>query len=387
MSRKGPMQYRQFGKADFQSSILGFGAMRLPFLEGDTTKIDVPRAIELIRRAIDAGVNYVDTAYVYHGGNSETVVGKALRDGYRRRVKVATKMPVWSVKERADMDQYLAEQLERLDDERIDFYLLHGLNARSWPAIRDKGVFEWAQERIKEGRIGHLGFSFHDKPEVFREILGAYDWAFCQVQYNFMDAGEQVGRDELRLAAEKGMAVVVMEPLRGGLLSTPPRAVREIYESSGRGWSPSSWALRWVYHHPEVTLALSGMSTVEQLEDNLATASEAGPLSDAELEAMERVKRFYAETIAIGCTDCKYCLPCPQGVDIPRNFSIYNEGARYDNFTLSWYMYWEWMKPKPEQRAEACTQCGLCEEKCPQKLPIRDLLAKVRETLKERPSK
>ncbi len=383
------MRFRPFGKTGFRASILGFGAMRLQFLEGDMAKIDEPRAIELMRRAIEGGVNYVDTAYVYHGGNSETVVGKALRDGYRQRVRVATKMPVWSVKERADMDRFLGEQLERLGDDRIDFYLLHALNKRSWPAIREAGVFDWAEEKMKEGRIGHLGFSFHDKPEVFRDILGAYDWAFCQVQYNFMDAGEQAGHEELKLAAEKGMAVVVMEPLRGGLLSTPPPAVREVYKTSGRDWSPSSWALRWIYDHPEVTLALSGMNSLEQLEDNLATASEAeaGGLSSGDREIVEKVRKLYSESVAIGCTDCKYCLPCPQGVDIPRNFSIYNEGARYNNFTLSWYMYWEWLKPKPEQRAEACTQCGLCEEKCPQKLAIRDLLAKVRETLKEWPGK
>lgn len=381
------MQYRTFGQTGFQASILGFGAMRLQFLEGDQTKIDEPRAIELMRRAIDGGVNYVDTAYVYHGGNSEGVVGRALRDGYRQKVRVATKMPVWSVKERADMDRFLAEQLERLGDERIDFYLLHALNKRSWPAIREAGVFEWAEERMKEGRIGHLGFSFHDEPALFREIVKAYDWSFCQVQYNFMDAGQQVGRDELGLAAEQGMAVVVMEPLRGGLLSTPPRAVREIYETSGRGWSPSSWALRWVYGHPEVTLALSGMNTPGQLEDNLATASGAGPLSADDLSVIDKVKKIYSESTDIRCTECKYCLPCPQGVDIPRNFAIYNEGARYNNFSLSWFMYWEWMKPRPEQRAEACTQCGLCEEKCPQKLPIRDLLAKVRQTLKEWPGR
>lgn len=381
------MQYRPFGQTGFQASILGFGAMRLQFLEGDQAKIDEPRAIELMRRAIDGGVNYVDTAYVYHGGNSEGVVGRALRDGYRQKVRVATKMPVWSVKERADMDRFLAEQLERLGDERIDFYLLHALNKRSWPAIREAGVFEWAEERMKEGRIGHLGFSFHDEPALFREIVKAYDWSFCQVQYNFMDAGQQVGRDELGLAAEQGMAVVVMEPLRGGLLSTPPRTVREIYETSGRGWSPSSWALRWVYGHPEVTLALSGMNTPGQLEDNLATASGAGPLSADDLSVIDKVKKIYSESTDIRCTECKYCLPCPQGVDIPRNFAIYNEGARYNNFSLSWFMYWEWMKPRPEQRAEACTQCGLCEEKCPQKLPIRDLLAKVRQTLKEWPGR
>lgn len=381
------MQYRPFGKTGFQASILGFGAMRLPFLDGDMAKIDEPKSIEMMRRAIDGGVNYVDTAYVYHGGNSETVVGKALRDGYRQKVRIATKMPVWAVKGPADMDKCLAEQLERLGDESIDFYLLHGLNRRSWPAIREAGVFEWAGKQIREGRIGHLGFSFHDEPALLREIVQAYDWAFCQVQYNFMDAGEQAGLDELRLAASRGMAVVVMEPLRGGLLSTPPPEVLDIYRSSGRAWSPSSWALRWVYDHPEVTLALSGMNTMGQLEDNLSTASEARPggLAASDLEVVEKVRKIYSESTAIRCTDCKYCLPCPSGVDIPRNFAIYNEGARYNNFTLSWYMYWEWLKPKPEQRAEACTACGLCEEKCPQKLPIRDLLARVREALKEWP--
>lgn len=383
------MQYRKFGKLDYQASILGFGAMRFRFLEGDMNRIDEPRAIGLMRSAIDAGVNYIDTAYVYHGGNSETVVGNALKGGYRQKVKLATKLPVWAVKEPGDMDRMLDEQQKKLGDDHIDFYLLHGLNRRSWQAIRDKGVLDWAGEKIKKGRIGHLGFSFHDEPPVFHEILGAWDWTFCQVQYNFVDEGKQAGADEIQAAGEKGLAVIVMEPLRGGLLSTPPKPVSEIYRQSGRGWSPSSWALRWVYNHPGVTLALSGMSTMEQLEDNLTTAAQAsaGGLTEEDLRTIESAKKLYSESKSIGCTGCKYCLPCPQGVDIPRNFEIYNEGARYNNFTLSWYMYWEWLAAKPEQRAESCTACGLCEEKCPQKLPIRDLLAKVREALKEWPDK
>jgi hypothetical protein len=383
------MQYRKFGSLDYMASILGFGAMRFHFLDGNMDRIDEPLAIDLMRTAVDAGVNYIDTAYVYHGGNSETVVGKALQDGYRQKVKIATKLPVWAVKEPGDMDRILNEQQKRLDDDHIDFYLLHGLNRRSWPAIREKGVLDWVQARIKEGRIGHLGFSFHDEPEVFHEILGAWDWTFCQVQYNFVDEGKQAGASEIRAAADKGLAVIVMEPLRGGLLSTPPQSVSEIYRQGGRSWSPSSWALRWVYNHPGVTLALSGMATREQLEDNLVTTSQARPgdLTAADLQTIEKAKRIYEESKSIGCTGCKYCLPCPQGVDIPRNFEIYNEGDRYNNFTLSWYMYWEWLAAKPEQRAEACTQCGLCEGKCPQKLPIRELLAKVQESVKAWPGK
>ena len=377
------MQYRTFGRLDWKPSALGFGAMRLPTIDGDPGRIDEPEAARMIRFAIDHGINYVDTAYPYHQETSEPFLGRALLDGYRERIRLATKLPSWKVEGKGDFDRYLDEQLERLRTEHIDFYLLHGLNAGSWAKIRDFGVLRWAEGALADGRIGHLGFSFHDKYEVFKQIVDASEsWTFCQIQYNLMDVDYQAGTRGLEYAASRGLAVVVMEPLRGGLLArNVPPAVEKMWDSAPRKRSPADWALQWVWNHPEVSVVLSGMSTMEQVKQNVASADESGPgtLLDEELELVARVREKYRELGRIPCTDCQYCLPCPNGVNIPRVFEIYNDAKIYGDEQSARSSY-AWLDE--EQRANLCLECEECLEKCPQQIEIPDWLSKAHELLR-----
>ena len=375
------MQYRAFGRLDWKPSALGFGAMRFPVLDGDMGKIDEPEATRMIRYAIDHGVNYVDTAYPYHRGTSEAVVGRALQDGYRERVHLATKMPCWLVKEPADFDRYLDEQLQRLQTAHLDFYLLHSLNAGNWANVRDLGVLAWAERALADGRIRHLGFSFHDGYQVFQEIVDATDlWTLCQIQYNYMDEEEQAGRRGLHSAASKGLAVVVMEPIRGGQLAAPPPAVAALWETAPRQRTAAEWALQWVWNQPEVSLLLSGMSTMAQVEENIASAGRSGmgALTGEELSLVARVRDAYRALIPIPCTDCEYCQPCSSGVKIPGIFNIYNELAMYGGVERA-RMFYGWIEP--EARADQCAECGECEEKCPQQIEIIDWLKKAHAVL------
>ena len=380
------MQYRQFGSLDWEVSALGFGAMRLPTLEDDSGKIDEPEAMAMIRHAIDQGVNYVDTAYPYHKKQSEPFIGRVLKDGYREKVRLATKMPSWAIKEAADFDRYLEEQLERLDVDKIDFYLLHALNARTWGTVKSLGVLDWAEKRMSEGLFTHLGFSFHDEYPVFDSILSSYDnWTFTQIQYNYMDVDVQAGRKGLKQAADRGMAVVVMEPLRGGRLTKDPlpEPVAKQWEKSDRDWTPAAWALHWVWDQPEVATALSGMTTMSQVEENLATASESavGKLTEEDHVVIEQVRQAYASLAPIPCTQCEYCLPCPEGVAIPRIFELWNDAAAFDSWGHARWAYNDQIKP--EERADNCIECGECEAICPQNIKIIDWLAEVHQKLAE----
>ncbi len=383
------MQYRPFGKLDFQVSALGFGAMRLPLKDG---KIDEAEATTMLHYAIDHGVNYVDTAYPYHEGTSEVFVGRGLRDGYRRRVKLATKLPSWLIQSAADFDKYLNEQLRRLQDETIDFYLLHSLDRESWTKLRDLGVREWAKKAIADGRIRYLGFSFHDDPDAFGPIVDEYDWTFCQIQYNYMDVTNQAGLKGLQYAAAKGLAVVIMEPLLGGKLVAPPPSIQAFWDQAPVRRSPVEWALQWLWNQPEVSVVLSGMSALEQVQENVAVAerSAAHPLSDAELTLFDQVRARYREITAIPCTNCKYCMPCAQHVDIPGNFANYNEGVMYDKPESSrgQYSWWKYAHEVPgiyehDIRAAQCVQCGVCEAKCPQKIPISKWMPLIHSILTE----
>ena len=373
------MKYRKFGKLDWEASALGFGAMRLPYLGGDTGRIDEPLSIRMIRHAIDHGVNYVDSAYGYHKGNSEVVVGKALRDGYRERVKLATKMPTWLVNSAADMDRCLGEQLGKLQTDHLDFYLLHGLNKDRWPKVRDLGVFEWAEKVKKEGKIMHLGFSFHDDYKLFHKILEDSDhFTLCQIQYNYMDTDYQAGTRGLKEAASKGLAVVVMEPIKGGKLAmTPPPQVQAIWEEAKVKRKPAEWALRWVWNHPEVSVVLSGMSEMFHVEENLVYADRSGPnaMEPWELKLVSRVKEAYGKLGFVGCTACRYCMPCPQGVEIPDILGLYNEYYMSGQSAEIKKKYLE--KIRPEGRVDRCVACGRCEEQCPQHLPIRRFMAEI----------
>ncbi len=376
------MQYRTFGRTTWQPSALGFGAMRLPVLDGDHAKIDQDLATRMVRAAIDGGVNYVDTAWPYHGGESERLLGRALRDGYRRRVRVATKMPSWLVATRDDFDRFFDEQRRRLDTERVDFYLLHGLNRVQWPKLYDLGVLDWAEGALADGRIGHLGFSFHDDLDTFRKIVNTYSWTFCQIQYNFMDTCFQAGTDGLRYAASRGLGVVVMEPLRGGSLTRPaPREVAALWSSAATKRSQAEWALQWVWNDPDVSLVLSGMSAMSHVEENLASAdrSGVGSLHEDELRLVDRVRDAYRSLAPIPCTGCRYCMPCPQGVAISRVFALFNDGSAYDDVERSRLSYERFMKP--EERADRCVACGACEEACPQGIDIIEWLKRAHATL------
>jgi uncharacterized protein len=372
------MQYRPFGGTGFMVSALGFGAMRLPLRSADAADIDEREAVRMIRTAVDGGVNYVDTAYPYHGGRSEVVVGVALRDGYRRRVKLATKLPSWLVKKADDFDTFLGEQLGRLGTDRIDYYLLHSLNASYWPRLRDLGILERAEHALRDGRIGALGFSFHDELPLFQAIVDAYPWTLCQIQYNFMDVCHQAGREGLAYAESRDLAVVVMEPLRGGQLAQPlPPAVEAVWNRSAARASVVDRALQWLWDQPGVATVLSGMSSVEHVKHNLASAERSRPhsLSDVERALYLEAKAAYDGLRPIPCTQCKYCLPCPNGVDVPRNLQLYNEATVYRHLAGTQRTYRGFFPS--EQHADRCQRCGECEARCPQHIPVMDWLTKV----------
>jgi predicted aldo/keto reductase-like oxidoreductase len=369
------MKYRNFGRLDWEVSALGFGAMRLPIIGKDSSNIDEKTAIQMIRHSIDHGVNYVDSAYGYHRGRSEVLVGKALKDGYREQVRVATKMPVRIVEKREHLDEYFNTQLERLDLERIDFYLLHGLRTATWPKVKRFDILKWAEEKMDEGKINYVGFSFHDNLSLFKEIVDAHDWTFCQIQLNYMDTEYQAGLEGLRYAAEKGLAVVVMEPIKGGKLAvTPPEEVQDIWAEAETKRTPAEWALQWVWNHPEVSLALSGMTEMWHVDENIkyADRSDPGCLNERELALYKKVRDAYNRLGFVGCTACQYCMPCPEGVDIPIILGLYNEHYMSGGSTEAKTKYWRDMDP--ENHASNCVACGECEEKCPQQLPIRKFM-------------
>jgi predicted aldo/keto reductase-like oxidoreductase len=375
------MQYRKFGKIDLEVSALGFGCMRLPVHKDGS--INEEEAIKQIRHAIDNGVNYIDTAYGYHDGKSELLVGKALKDGYREKVCLADKNPVWYVNVYEDFERLLDEQLQKLQTDHIDFYLLHALNAERWRKIYDLDVLRFLKEAKAKGKIRYAGFSFHDKQEAFMEIVDANDWDFCQIQYNYMDEYNQAGVAGLKHAAAKGMAVVIMEPLLGGkLANVPPKEIQDIWAESDEKRTPAEWALRWLWNQPEVTVILSGMNSMEMIDENMKTASTAkvNSLTEAEIELVNRVKNRYKELTRVNCTACRYCMPCPAGVDIPRNFAIYNQAAVYNDWKNCSKGY---NKLEDKQKASFCVECGKCEKVCPQNLTIRQYLKDVHNNLVE----
>ncbi|HSV49341.1 MAG TPA: aldo/keto reductase, partial [Candidatus Acidoferrales bacterium] len=345
------------------------------------------KAIKLIRYAIDQGVNYIDTAYTYHDGQSEIVVGKALQDGYRKKVKVATKMPVFSLEKKTDLDYIFKKQLQRLNTECIDFYLLHALMADSWKKVQDLYILDWAEHQIAEGKIGQLGFSFHDEYKVFREIIDGYNnWAFCQIQYNYLDEHYQAGKIGLHYAAQKGLAVIVMEPLAGGLLAVkPPLEIQREWDKTGIKRAPADWGLQWVWNHPEISSVLSGMNSIAQLRDNLASADNSGPntLTGAELAALARSRELFQNCGYIGCSKCHYCNKCPQSIDISLNLAFLNQYASKRRYPrVQERIKKKYAQEIPvEQRANSCIRCGQCENLCPQHLPVRRLLAEAAENL------
>ncbi|WMJ89329.1 aldo/keto reductase [Anaerocolumna sp. MB42-C2] len=360
-------------------SILGFGCMRFPTKGGS---IDEPRATAMVRDAIAAGVNYFDTAYIYHGGKSESFLGAALAGGYREKVKIATKLPPFMVNKLDNAKKIFATQLARLQTGYIDYYLLHMLTDQPmFERLQSLGVMEWMEQLKAEGKIRNIGFSFHGGKVDFEKILKAYPWDFCQIQYNYMDENNQATKDGLRLAASLGIPVIIMEPLRGGkLVNNLPNEVTKTFNSYAVKRSPAEWALRWVWNHPEVNVLLSGMSTEEQLTDNIRIASDvdANSLSREELAIFDKVKSVMLEKTKIPCTACGYCMPCPAGVDIPGCFSCYNDKYLLNDKSMRWkYMQTLGALSVKPANASMCKECGKCETHCPQHIAIRSQLKVV----------
>ena len=371
------MLYRIMPSSTKKLSILGFGCMRFP--EHSLGRIDEKRALPLLYRAVEGGVTYFDTAYPYHMGNSETFLGKAFEKNYRDKALIATKLPHWSVHLPEDMDRIFMQQLRNLRRGHVDFYLLHNINRISWNKLKGLGVREWMERLRTSGAVRSLGFSFHASFEEFREIIGDYDWDFCQIQYNYLDVENQAGRKGLEYAASKKLGVVVMGPLRGGnLAKKPPSEVARLWREAEKERTPAEWGLRWIWDFPEVTTVLSGMSRPEEIEENLRIAGEAHPrsLSEKEREMLKETRKIYLNLMPVGCTGCRYCIPCPQGVNIPLCFEHYNTFKLFASPRAK-FSYTSMLGGAVDGSpglASQCIHCDTCLSKCPQKLDIPELL-------------
>jgi len=351
--------------------------MRLPTTDGlpNSPAVDVAESTRMIRRGIDAGINYLDTAKVYHEGQGEKVVGAALTGGYREKVKIATKLPLWGVETASDCDKILREQLVDLKTDVIDVYLFHCLQTHLWDIIKQLDLIRWAEKQKQAGKIRQIGFSFHDSMPLFKEIVDTYAWDMCMIQYNYANASHQAGTEGLQYAASKGISVVAMEPLFGGFLANPTGSMGKAYENTS--YDPVDLALRWIWDQPEVSLLVSGMSTMSQVEQNLEIAdrSVVGGLTEAESRFLHALQEEYERAVPIKCSKCRYCVPCPQGIDIPLFFDSYNLGKtlpdRKGHYDTLYSLFAD------DKKANMCNQCGACELQCPQKLPIQKLLKEV----------
>ena len=368
------MKYRTMGKLGIQASAFGLGCMRFNGPASGDSTIDERKAISLIRKAIDGGVTYLDTAYVYLDKTSEIVLGKALLDGYRDRVTIATKMPAEAVKDRAGMEALLAEELGKLQTDHIDFYLMHGINRQKWEYFKSIGAPEFFNDMKKEGKIRYKCFSFHGPYEEFEYILNDWDWDMVQIQYNFMDINNQAGTRGLELAGSKGIPVVIMEGLFGGRLANAPDNVQALYDRFPVKRSAVEWAFRWLCNHPAVSVVLSGCNEAEQIEENLQIFDtvEPGIMNAEELKLIDDVRAAYISRTKIGCTGCRYCMPCPNGVNIPGVFSVWNNVSLYNVDPKSDWQYNNIIKQ--ESGADRCVGCGACEAACPQHLNIIESL-------------
>ena len=368
------MKYRTMGKLGIQTSAFGLGCMRFNGPASGDSVIDEKKAISLIRQAIDGGVTYLDTAYIYLNKTSETVLGKALQDGYRDKVTIATKMPMEAVHDRASMEALLAEELGKLQTDHIDFYLMHGINKEKWEYFKSIGAPEFFEDMKRAGKIRYKCFSFHGPYEDFAYILNDWDWDLCQIQYNFMDIHNQAGTKGLELAGSKGIPVVIMEGLLGGRLSKAPENVQALYDAFPVKRSAVEWAFRWLCNHPEVAVVLSGCNEPEQIEENLRIFDtvEPGIMDPEELQLMDSVREAYLSRTRIGCTGCRYCMPCPNGVNIPGLFSVWNNVSLYG---VDPAKDWGFRRIKENNEgADQCVGCGACEAACPQHLDIIEQL-------------
>lgn len=380
------MLYRTFGNTGKQISALSYGCMRYPRIGRTGTRggrIDEARAARQVYRAIDEGVNYFDTAYVYDAGRNEAILGNILAGSYRHKVMIATKLPPYMVHSPKDMDNILETQLKRLQTDHIDFYLIHALNnLEGWVRLKEQGALEFIEKAKQAGKIGHFGFSYHGDKESFKMLVDDYPWDFCQIQYNYLDENYQAGKEGLLYAAGKGLGVVVMEPLRGGMLTgRVPESVDKVWRQSDVQRSSAEWALRWLWNHPEVSTVLSGMNEEAHIDENVRVASETlpGSLTEKELELIEAVKKEYFRLKKVDCTGCGYCMPCPAGVNIPMCFGFYNNkhlfGGRGANFQYTFFT--SGLTGGKPANASLCIHCGQCEKVCPQHIHIRHELKQV----------
>jgi len=378
------MLYRKVKSNGDELSILGYGCMRLPQKKGTPGdgKIDEDRARDQIHYAIDKGVNYFDTAMPYHMGASELFLGKVFTNGVREKIKLATKIPHFHVTAPQDMEKIIRAQLNKLNTDYIDYYLLHALDKKSWDKMKSFGVIEFLEGLKKDQRIINTGFSYHGDRDTFKEIIDAYDWDICQIQYNFLDVQNQAGRRGLKYADKKNVSVIIMEPLRGGnIAGNVPSDVQKLWDQAETKRSPAEWALRWVWNHPEVTCVLSGMNEEAHIDENIKIASDSYPesLTESELQLVDSVRKKYLELMKIGCTGCNYCMPCPSGVNIPSCFEFYNSAHMFGNHKRAKMMYLFFLSGAVADPAYAsmCEKCGECEEACPQNLPIQTTLEKL----------
>ncbi|MRZ79602.1 aldo/keto reductase [Paeniclostridium sordellii] len=376
------MRYREFGSTGEKISILGFGCMRFPQTDG---KINEDETLKMVRYAIDNGVNYIDTAYPYHGGESELVVGRILKDGYREKVNLATKLPSWNIKSREDMDKYLNEQLKKLQTNYIDFYLVHALDEELWDNLVENGIFDFLDEIKRNKKVRYVGFSFHDKYEVFEKIIDDYDWDFTQIQYNYIDEEYQAGTKGLEYAYKKGLGIVIMEPLRGGkLVNNLSDDIKDIIKFANTQKSPTKWAFKFLYNKSEIGVVLSGMSTMEQVIENIKICDEEGKansMTKDEKKIIGNLGEKFKSKIKVDCTACKYCIPCPRGVNIPGCFEALNNASMFndvESVKINMYKFIE----ENESDASKCIECGKCEAMCPQHINIIDKLKEVKYTFK-----
>ena len=380
------MQYRQDRHGE-ELSILGYGCMRFSRKGGG---IDMDKTEQELLAAYRAGVNYYDTAYIYPG--SEAALGEILeRNGIRDQVRIATKLPQYLVKNRASLDKYFEEELSRLRTDHVDYYLLHHLtDVVQWERLKGLGIEEWIAEKMASGAIRNIGFSYHGNTENFLKILESYDWDFCQIQYNYMDETTQAGVAGLKAAAARGIPVIIMEPLRGGkLVGQLPAAAKQLMADNERGWSPAGWGLRWLWDQPEVTVVLSGMNSLGMVEENTRIASDAtaGAFTEADRAFLQSILGVIREKEKVGCTGCRYCMPCPKGIDIPGIFSCYNESSIYSQRAgRRQYFHTVGLAAEPSFVSQ-CIKCGKCEQHCPQGLPIREKLQEAEKALLPPPMK
>ncbi|WP_027637987.1 aldo/keto reductase [Clostridium cadaveris] len=367
------MLYRNYGKTNEKVSTLGFGLMRLPLSDG---KIDRSKSSELLDYAISRGLNYLDTAYPYHNGESEEFLGEYLKSrNIREKIFIATKLPSFLIKTRDDFEKYFNEQMKKLQLDYVDFYLVHALNKEYFENVKSLGVFEFLDSLKAQGKIKHVGFSFHDKLEVFKEIVDSYPWEFCQIQYNILDANYQAGEEGLKYATDRGLGLAVMEPLRGGrLASNVPKDIKELWDSAEVKRTPAQWAFKYLWNNENVDVVLSGMNDFDQIKDNIDTAetTDANSLSHSETELIEKVKEKYISKIKVNCTACRYCMPCPMGVNIPKAFDYLNNASLFDDLSTFKENYIKSLKDK--ESPVNCIKCGKCETICPQHIEIRKSL-------------